>query len=256
MASWRLSWTVVIVVLAVLVHQLGVFDRPPFHDAPVPNLYLVVATCRDGNFGKHIERLLTNTLAFASDKVSNGKERLETAAQSYNDVPATAKRLSVGLYFDNPSKVSNPRWAVGWALQAESLDDLKKEVADAAANQKEDKNECGSLRAVQVPAGVRRQARIPWRNALTPMIAPLLHWGRGFANVKEDDNAAYAMEVYVASFHGDNEKEKHEFIDYVVLADDAERIITAVFPTTGDTQQQEDARNRKEIPTEEAMVDE
>ena len=263
-SSWTLGFAVTIAVLAVLVHQLGMFDRPPFHDAPLPNLFAVVGTCQDANFGQHIPRLLNTTLLFVTDELANGKERLVMAAKSYNNVPATTKRLSVGLYIDNPHDTPNPRWAIGWALQAESLEALQKEVAAATVEKKKkvEEKECGALRAVQVPAGDGyRQARIPWRTFLTPMIAPLLHWGRGFADIKGGHDTAIAMEVYVTSHHddGEDEQEKFEYIDYVVLAEVEvnKRIIKDAFPTVQEESQQEDTTSwEKQTPAEEIIMNE
>ena len=67
---------------------------------------------------------------------------------------APSDSISVGLYFDDPSKVENPKWGIGWAVNADadSWGDVQEHARQVqqtfAAADKEGKN-IETIRAVQ-----------------------------------------------------------------------------------------------------------
>ena len=244
----------VIAFVGVLINQLGILEKPDFvysdHILDIDNegdakkqFYMILATTTTSNIGGNVGRLLQGTND-ALEKSNRNDEALLAAAKRYpgaSDVGAI--KLSIGLYIDDPSTVDNPRWGIGWAVALSSEEDAQN-LQIQLQNLYEYDEPIRVIRLQTNPAPILR-ARIPWKNMFTPMIAPMLHWGRAFQQYENDgyqtkyedhkeDGAssccggAIAMEVYVTG-HNDS----MEYIDYVVLmGDDTSRYIDEMFPTT------------------------
>jgi hypothetical protein len=107
------------------------------------------------------------------------------------------------------------------------------------------------VRAVRI--GTKEQhalkARVPWRNLLTPFVAPRLHWYRGFAEYekagykssgREGEEGSIALEVYVTGA-----KDSYQYIDYVIFMGDNTHTWDDALPLA-DTDFTEDAASAME----------
>lgn len=229
MPSTSIFTTTILIVVAAALYQVGLFDRPAFLEATLePRLHVLLASTTTKDIAGSVERLLKGTRD-AIEAVA--PERLAPAAAAYG-APEGAGALSVGLYFDNPSKVENPRWGLGWAIEAddaEVLATIHSRVSDASKLEE-------PIRLVTFGGGSTIiSGRIPWRTMLTPAIAPLLHWGRAFKayqdagyksnSGRQGEEGSIACEVYVTG-PGDS----MEYIDYVLLMGDTSAIFDGMFP--------------------------
>lgn len=212
----------IVAVVAFVTYQLGILERPPFvYQEAFLNgkeLLAIVATTRERNIGQHVERLVQGTKK-GVESLENSSAILKAAAKEYGPDDAFPL-VSIGLYFDDPYENENPRWAIGWAVQGRSFEGLQALLPQIQkASGLDDPIKVVRIGGVGVGSFV---ARIPWRNMLTPMIAPMLHWGRGFQayyNHAETNGLSeqqisppIALEVYVCE-----ENDAKAFIDYVVL---------------------------------------
>jgi hypothetical protein len=219
------------VITVAALYQLGLFDWPQFEESLLePQLYGLLATTKSKDIAGSIERLLNGTRT-AIETVA--KDRLAPAAAAYG-APSGAEALSIGIYVDDPGAVDHPRWGLGWAIQVDNKD--PKLLADILDQVSQTSTLDEPIRLVTLGGGSKvLTARIPWRTMLTPAVAPMLHWGRGFKAYKnggytstsgrEGDEGALACEIYVT---GPNDS--LEYIDYVVLMGDTSPIFDAMFP--------------------------
>jgi hypothetical protein len=220
---------------------LSVFDRPKFeaHDSLLKGnasaeLYCIVATTTEKNFGAHVKRLLIGSLK-GIQALSNGKVILQDAARIYGSVEG-AEKLGLCLYFDDPKEKGSPRWAVGWAVHAKSFADIQNLVN--AVQEKSGLTE--TFRAVHLVNGSVLKATIPWRGSLTPLVGAMLHWPRAFKAYKEggysstcgrpDEEGSIALEVYLSG-PGDSMK----YMEYVVLFGNTTTVWDDCFPAEGTT---------------------
>jgi hypothetical protein len=142
-----------------------------------------------------------------------------------------ADAVSVGLFFDDPKKSAGPpRWAAGWLVEASSFEQIQELVDDV----KKASGLEGPIRAVRISKDNILKAEIPWRTRLTPMIAPMLHWDRGFRVLQEEYESKkkseynpIALEVYVRGATGGSCFDR---IDYVVLFGDTSHTWADTFP--------------------------
>lgn len=215
-----------VAILAIAAYFLGIFDRPAFEHQPTLSptpLFALMTTSTEKNIGSHIQKMLKDTKS-SIQALPGGTEQMFNAAQLYG-TPAHA--VALGLYFDDPGKVDAPRWAVGFAVEAKTFEDLQVMARSSSAY---------PIQAVRIPTGPILKASIPWRTALTPMIAPMLHWKRAFDLYKskglssfnhrggdEDEDAAIALEIYV-------DEKRNRRIDYVVLTGDTTVTWNDCFP--------------------------
>jgi hypothetical protein len=246
MARGILFASITVALLGIVSYKLGLFDRPDFefHSSFLVGLnkdkafHAVIATSTCKDIGGNVERLLRGTKAPLD--VDNFKTYLSQAAQDYG-APSGAEAVAVGLYFDDPSSVEAPRWGIGWAVSApimKDLESLRDHVKSAFEGDE-------PIRLVGIGPGPILKARIPYRSILTPMIAPMLHWRRGFQKFLnggfEADNgrstgvyfnghpsgmAAVACEVYVSG-----RNDIMEYIDYVVVMGDTQALWENSFPS-------------------------
>lgn len=230
-------------VIGAATYFVGLWDNAGFslqetllpdegEKEPTSPLYAIVATCREKNIGRHVMRLMQGVKT-GFDAVPEAGLLATRAKDAYWKDCCTY--LSVGLYFDNPSKVQNPRWAIGWAVQTEPGGKFE----DVQALVEQIQMACGlaeEIRAVRLGNGPMLKGRIPWRHMLTPMVAPMLHWGRALNlcyknnyhanNGRTSGQDAYAcLELYLMSTKG-----KPSFIDYVVLLGDTTNVWNDTFP--------------------------
>ena len=221
-----------LVALGGLSYWLGLWDRLHFkvHESLLPEkkeLIVLVAKCTEHGIGKHVMRLVTGSKKAIDAAHPNSSQMLMDAAAAYG-CPAGSEALSVGLYFNDPYKEPGPRWAIGWAVATKGFEEAKAMAKKA--------NAVGDLKEeiVAVRLGGADQpilkGRLPWRNFLTPMIAPYFVWTKlmnayskggykSFGN--NDEEAEVAMEAYVMG-----PKERAEWIDYIVLFGDIKNIWT------------------------------
>ena len=198
------------------------------------------------DIGGSVERLLAGVkdpLVSSED----AREAMAKAAQEYG-APEGAEALSVGVYFDDPMKVESARWALGWAMSVAKYEDLEEYKAFVATSFQLDASKQEKVKAVRIGPGPVLKARIPWRNMFTPMIAPMLHWGRAFQTFYDGekegkytasngrrtsgDDAVISCEIYVTG-----KNDSLEYIDYTVLMGDTSVVWNDLFP------------EEKEIPT-------
>lgn len=222
--------TAVVIVIVAALYQLGLFDWPAFEESTLePRMHVLLASTNSKDIPGNVERLLVGTRE-AIETVA--KDRLAPAAAAYG-APEGAAAISVGLYVDNPNAVEHPRWGLGWAIQVDDDPELLAEI-HAKVSQASILDE--PIRLVTLGGGSKvPRARIPWRIMLTPAIAPMLHWDRGFRayqkggyssnSGRDGDEGSIACEVYVT---GPNDS--MAYIDYTVLMGDTHEIFDAMFP--------------------------
>lgn len=229
----------IVAVSVFLCFQFGILERPPFvHQTAFlgsHEMLAIMATTRQYDIGKHVLRLKEGSERAVS-VLENHESMLQAAAALYK-VENKTSSVGVGLYFDDPFGPDHPRWAVGWAVEGPSYRKLKALIPkmQQASGLSSDIN---PIRVVRVGGkGVETfTARVPWRNLFTPMIAPMLHWGRGFEvhqeyvkahtiDPKESSLPPIALEVYVTG-----ENNAYEFIDYTVLFGATENTWDDSFP--------------------------
>ena len=264
--------------IAVLVYQLGLFDRPPFlyYDSLLGNesdvvsddqrqnkkdryLYGIVALSSKKNIGSAIKFIFTSIDDGMKECTKNAEELMQAAGKLYNGSTPTSENatnessateqsvLAIGLYFNNPSTAQVPKWAAGWAIEAESFEvvqDIAKQIQECL--DKKETSEVGEseplqIRAVRMggPKCAILKGQIPSHNRFTPMLAPMIQWTRAFktytqakytANtgrpMNEHDEGPIALEVY--SMAGNKICEGH--IDYVVLFGDVKATWDDLFP--------------------------
>lgn len=223
----------VTMVVAAALYQIGVFDRPVFEEVSFePTLYLILASTNTKDIGGNIERLMKGTLHAIEDIA---KDNMAQAATAYG-APEGAERLGVGLYFDDPMKTNHPRWGLGWAIRVNDEGELQKLFLQISEVWRLEE----PFRTVKVDGGTKvLRGRIPWRVALTPAIAPMLHWSRGFRAYTEGGYTSYsgrkeeegsvACEVYVTGKY-----DSMEYIDYNILMGDTSKIFDSMFPENSD----------------------
>jgi len=215
-----------------LLRQAGCFDRPPLEEVTLDGpFYLFLAASTSKDIGGNVMRLLEGTKAAVSKVAS--PEELAMPAQVYGS-PKGAEALSVGLYIDNPMKDDEPRWGLGWAIQAESDEQARhlKEKVEGFNTLPEE------IRLVKLEAGIKvLRGRIPWRSVITPAVGPYLHWGRYYEIYHKNDEyssdngrpdgheGSLALEVYVT---GPNDS--MEYIDYIILMGDTSAIFDGMDP--------------------------
>jgi hypothetical protein len=215
----------------------GLWDRPSFEYADSllssnQEWTLVVATSRNNTIGPDIMRLLNSTRTAIKEVLPQGADLLKQGAQKYYSNQSSeddeVKDLAIGLFWDNPKTTLHPRWAAGWAVDGVKMRKIQGQLKamQSAADLKDNE----SLRVVRIGKDAKiLKARVPWRHSLTPVLAPMMHWKRGFAKYekeyckdKESDeskesgpDSPVAMEVY-----GMNVPGTYDHIDMVVLMGD------------------------------------
>lgn len=139
-----------------------------------------------------------------------------------------------GLYFDDPVKVDSPRWAAGFAIQADSFEQIQKIVS--GVQEKSGLSEV--IKAVRIGNGSNiLKASIPYHNSITPMVAPMIQWKRAynaydkggyksFNGRPKDDCPAPALEVY---YTGTNFTSMTG-MDYIVLMGDTTETYDDCYP--------------------------
>ncbi|GKY99589.1 hypothetical protein MPSEU_000913200 [Mayamaea pseudoterrestris] len=203
---------IIVGLLAVLFFFVGIFDRPSFeyHDsiltASQGDLIAIVATSKD----PRIANKITSALGAAEAAIltsPDGARFMKEAAQYYGQ---QGEKVAVGMYFDDPTETSNPHWSAGWLIQA----DFKQ--ARLIAAQGSAAGVGATIKAIRIPNSQVLKASIPWRSFITPMIAPMLHWSRGFAQYEKDQGkvATLALEIYSLDENG-----KYKAVDYIVYPD-------------------------------------
>lgn len=228
-------------VLVGVAYFVGLFDRPKFEYRSSllksgKQLYILAAPCQEPSYPKHIPRICEGTID-AVNTLPNSKQLLQDGAALY-DVPEGAKRLCVGLYFDDPWKTNTPRWAIGWAVGV-------KDFTEAQALAKvANKNKPAALKETMVavrlgPTG-GVAGRLRWRTPITPMVMPMIMWSRAYEAYTKggykadngrgdnDEDGSIACEVYVTTGEGPNDK--GQYIDYIVLSGDTKNAWDDAFP--------------------------
>ncbi|CAB9518104.1 expressed unknown protein [Seminavis robusta] len=233
-------------LLAFMTYQLGLLERPEFkHHKSFLNgqeLHAIVATTT-GNIGQQVERLVVGTKKGVGALGDKGTAMMAAASKAYGVDQEAIPAISTGLYFDDPFSMEHPRWAIGWAVAGPSIEELK---ALLPVVQEASGLESNEIRVVRIGGSGTEiiTVRIPWRNYFTPMIAPMLHWGRGFQvyekyieENKEADKGVtpIALEVYVHEGDGST----REFIDYTVLFGEVSNTWEDTFPEAGDNETEE-----------------
>jgi hypothetical protein len=101
------------VFLAGAGYLLGLFDRVTFEhkDHLLSNskeLIALVVKCREKRIGQHVGRLLQASKKAVVEAHAWSIKLQADAAASYG-ASSSSESLSVGLYYDDPSKVDQPR---------------------------------------------------------------------------------------------------------------------------------------------------
>lgn len=227
-----LTIPLLVCLVAVAAYFVGIFDRPPFeyNDTLSPNdeVYAIVAVTTQKDISKNVQRLLMGA------KLAVPADRNAAAAAAYDP---EATKMGVGLWFDDPKKHENPRWAMGWAVAAPDFATVK----NMALEGQEASGLPEELKAVRLGQSPVLKARIPWKSFFTPMIAPMLHWDRAFSAYQKGHYTAtagpgrgekegpLALELYLQG-----EGSKNLYIDYAVLMGDTSDTWNDVFPLSDD----------------------
>jgi len=216
-------------IIGVIGYQLGLFDKPEFHyEATLVGreFHAILATSTEKNIGQHVSRLLSGTqngiLA-----LPKGEALMKAGARLYSE--EAPEKLAIGLYFDVPAEVDHPRWAVGWAVEGHTFEELELMVEEV----KKDSGLDDPIRAVRIGTDDILKATIPWRTIFTPYIAPMLHWCKGFDKYEKDgykdrksEYGAISLEVYVMG-----KQDGYDHIDYCVLMGDTSKTWQDTFPS-------------------------
>ena len=272
LSSLTVSLTVgaVVGVTTYAFYYLGAFDKPVFtvkdhlcwrrkqlvdsgkeQEDTAQHLCAIVALSRDPNLGQVIPRLVNQTLqAIRIARPQQAVELLQQGAAGYGS-PSGAAMLGLGLYWDDPARVKEPRYAVGWAVGCPTFAEAKAWAQAAQAhlhNKEKDGNKSNKnnsnnnnntaptkMVAVRIPAaGPVLTGAIPWRNALTPALAPLWgQWRRAFRAqaalglLAPKGNECVACEFYVTGPKGPDDM---VVIDYTILLSDTTQLLNDTFP--------------------------
>jgi hypothetical protein len=231
-----LGFAIIVVLLGVAIYQLGVFERPTFeyHESLLDQekgheLYAIMATTTEKNIGQHVMRLVNGTFE-GINSTSTGPTYLKSAAELYG-APEGAEKLGVGLYFEDPATSEAPRWAFGWVVATKNFGEAKHLAEEAKKASGLDE----PIRAVRIGKDNVLKAKIPWHNPWTPMIAPMLHWGRAFKEYekggyrstsgRQGEDGSIACDIYVTG-----PRDSYQYIDYVVLMGDTKHTWDDAFP--------------------------
>jgi hypothetical protein len=218
---------IIVALFSVGAFFLGLFDRPAFTMAPQLQMgtdmiaIVALSSASKDNLNRLFDAVEEGVLS-----LPGGAQRMEHAAMVYG-APEGAGKLGVSLQFDDPTGTDSPRWAAGWVIEG------VKDQFHATQLAQEAKNAAGineEIRAVRIKNSPVMIAKIPWRSALTPMLAPKLHWSRGFsafnkAFSKEEVGNPLAVEIFVTGDEG-----KYVSIDFAILTDTKETMHTAFGP--------------------------
>lgn len=200
--SLPLTVTAAVAVTGGFAWWLGLLDRPPFvakdtlfHRSTTTTkkaknkcLYVIAAFSNDKNFAKVIPALVMDTLE--AIELGSGRDQREKIkvklAQAARDYGSSGPSLNIGVYFDDPAATDKPRYAIGWAIAADTVAEAQA-IATAASDyhrRSKQENESSAstpfCKMIRIPTGPVLTASIPWRHMLTPAIAPMLHWGRAY----------------------------------------------------------------------------
>ena len=241
------SVAVGLIVGAAASYMLGLWDRLKYstgilleaggEENTKREWFAVVAKCTEKNVGKHVMRLIDGTRK-GIESLSDGSELLQEGCKAYlwNDSKEEMPdSLCIGLFFDDPSKVENPRWAIGWAVRGTSditLEHMQvklQEQVQKNSGLNKDENEIRVIRlAGETPIF---RGKVPWRTTITPALAPMLHWKRTHEEFHkggykcDSEEGPVAMEIYVMK-----KKWFSSYIDYIVTFGDNSSIWKDTFP--------------------------
>ena len=229
-----------------LTYALGLFDKVEFEeksslfdndDTKDAHLVAIVVKCQSKYIGKNIMRLL-NAAKRGVDRAHDDSAKLQAAAAAKYGSPEGADSLSVGLYFDDPTTVEHPRWAVGWCIDVDFAEaqEMAKQMEEITAGP----HDTFEFQAVRIGNGPVIRGSIPWRTTFTAAVAPLLWWGKAMQTYKDggytatgnvEAEGAVALEVYVT---GPDMAREH--IDYIVLHGDVKTVWSDLYPSTQGTE--------------------
>jgi hypothetical protein len=221
----------VLVAVTAVLFQLGLFDWPSLQAVVLEDtFYFLVASSTSKDIGSNIGRLQKGTKEAIRSLLTD--DELAAPAALYG-APQGAQSLSAGFYWDNPKETEHPRWGSGWAVPASSMKDaqrLLKKVAAASTLPE-------PIRLVKIGGSAQEvlRGRIPWRISMTPVIAPMMHWGRYFKIYQDGDYFSYsgregeegsvACEIYVTGAN-----DSMQLIDYIIIMGDTHEIFDGMFP--------------------------
>lgn len=243
MTRWLLYSAIAAALLGGGAFQLGVFDRPVFTfrlsvlmKDQKEDIYAIMALTTTPDIGGNIGRML-HSVKDPLEKDRTAQDVMKDAARRYG-APSDCIAIAVGLYFDDPSAVPDPKWGVGWAVSTSNFEDvepIRRLVEDRYKGSE-------AIRAVRLGLkGPGLMGRIPWRTMLTPMIAPMIHWRRAMLQVERDghevsaqgrgtgNEASIACEIYVTN----EDDTKQYYIDYIVLLGDTTQVWEDCFSSGG-----------------------
>lgn len=231
----------IILAGCVVGYLVGIFDRPLFeyqetlvmgddNDAKKQTfLYAIVAFSTEPKIGQHIERILDGVKMGLLGQ-PNGKALMTAASQLYGP-PANSEDgyIEVELYFDDPEQTEHPRWLAGYAVQADTFEEIQNLLSDV---QKKSGLTKEIIRAVRVGCGSSvLKASIPYRSRFTCMIATMIQWKRAFHTYEKgsyqsecgrshEEVAAIALALYFGTFSSMNSKGCLQALEYIVLMGD------------------------------------
>ena len=226
----------VFISLGGLAYAVGLFDRPKFAYreyllSSKRELFVLAAPCQEPSFPKHVPRLIRGTLD-TIQTLEDSTKLLAKGAALY-DVPEGAEKLCVGLYFDDPWTTNTPRWTIGWVLGCKDFETAQALAVEANMNKPAKLKE--RITAIRVGPCGGVGGRIKWRTPVTPMVMPMIMWGRAYAayekggyksnNGREGDEGSVACEVYVTG-----PKDSSCYIDYIVLSGNTQNTWDDAFP--------------------------
>eukprot|EP01108_Squamamoeba_japonica_P005145 TRINITY_DN4038_c0_g1_i1.p1 TRINITY_DN4038_c0_g1~~TRINITY_DN4038_c0_g1_i1.p1 ORF type:complete len:188 (+),score=53.95 TRINITY_DN4038_c0_g1_i1:46-609(+) len=161
-----LFFTSLIVLVVALLYAAGFFDvvLPPELSVALP--WMAVVVPKKGPFSQLGEVFSLAAAGFGDDATVHGE------------------RNGVGLYYEDPALVAEPRWAVGFVCADRAECDAVAAKVDGAI-------------VVSMPASRCWRSSMPWRHQLSPMFNAMRVWGPFMAAVPNgDDENTVAIEFY------------------------------------------------------------
>ena len=246
-------------IVGVTSYLLGFWDRPTFSTSQLlldeetsskneknksnQDWFAIVALCRDKNIGKHVMKLIQGTKQ-GIESLPNGAQLLREGSMAYlvgqQGDPPVPNSLCIGFFFDDPSQVDQPRWAMGWAIRGGPNDSNEsyslKELQSLVQEYVQPNSGLGldhDIRVLRLSGETPIfRGNVPWRSYWTPMIAPLLHWKRAFHEFVQTGytcsslEGPICMEIYVMN----EQRWFTSYIDYIIAYGDNSIIWQDAFP--------------------------
>lgn len=227
---------------AAAAYFVGAFDEVEFEEQTrltrnstgTLQFMAIMATSTNKNISG-----LMDTLSKASKEgimaMPNGELMMQQAAKIYG-TPEGCNGCQVAIYIDDPQSTKEPRWAVGWAIAANTFREMNTLIDNVQEASGLDRKTT-PIRAVRLEGPRSLKATVPFRNKLTPTIGAFLHWKAGFEKYmaldcqadcgrKSEEDGSVAVEIFVTKSPG----ETIAWIDYILMYGNTATLWDDAFP--------------------------